>query len=112
MGKTIKYQQAVLELFQEYDNFWGHSNGLQNRIIADTKQNAFILFSFGWQNEDSYTHLLCFHIEIIDGKLWIHENNTEALIADELIEKGVDAEDIILGFVESDVPMYQHLAAV
>ena len=43
--------------------------------------------------------------------MWIHENNTEALIADELIEKGVASEDIILGFVESEIPIYQHLAA-
>ncbi len=70
-----------------------------------------MLISFGWQNEETYTHLLCFHIEIINGKVWIHENNTEALIADELIEKGIASEDIVLGFIESDVRTSQHLAA-
>ena len=111
MEKTIKYQKAILDLFDEYDKFWGNSGGLQNRIIADMKQNAFVMISFGWQNEETYTHLLCFHIEIIKGKVWVHENNTEALIADELMEKGVALEDIILGFVESEMPVYQHLAA-
>lgn len=111
MDKTIKYQNAILNLFQEYDKFWGNSGGLTNRIIADTKQNAFVLISFGWQNNETYTHLLCFHIEIIDNKVWVHENNTEALIADELIEKGVEAEDIVLGFIEADAPVYQRLAA-
>ncbi len=111
MDKTIKYQHAILELFKEYDKFWGHSGGLQNRIIADTQQNAFVMIAFGWQNEESYTHLLCFHIEIINGKVWVRENNTEALIVNELIEKGVAAEDIILGFIESETPEYQHLAA-
>ena len=110
MDKTIKYQKAILDLFQDYDKFWGQSGGLQNRIIADTIQNAFAMISFGWQNEETYTHLLCFHIEIIKGKVWIHENNTEALIADELVEKGVAQEDIILGFLESDMT-YQQLAA-
>ena len=111
MEKTIKYQKAILELFDEYDNFWGNSGGLQNRIIADTKKNAFVMLSFGWQHNETYTHLLCFHIEIINGKVWVHENNTEALIADELIEKGVASEDIILGFIESNVHVFQHLAA-
>jgi hypothetical protein len=111
MDKTIKYQHAILELFEEYDKFWGHSGGLQNRIIADKQQNAFVMIAFGWQNEESYTHLLCFHIEIINGKVWVRENNTEALIVNELIEKGVAAEDIILGFIESETPEYQHLAA-
>jgi XisI protein len=111
MDKTIKYQHAILELFKEYDKFWGHSGGLQNRIIADTQQNTFAMIAFGWQNEESYTHLLCFHIEIINGKVWVHENNTEAMIVNELIEKGIAEEDIILGFIESEAPMYQHLAA-
>jgi hypothetical protein len=111
MDKTIKYQQAILQLFDEYDNFWGRSGGLQNRIIADTRQNAFVLIAFGWQNEETYTHLLCFHIEIINGKVWVRENNTEALIVNELIEKGVASEDIILGFIESEASDYPHLAA-
>ena len=61
MEKTLKYQKAVLNLLEEYDKFWGNSGGLVNRIIADTKQNSFVLISFGWQNEEIYTHLLCFH---------------------------------------------------
>jgi hypothetical protein len=111
MDKTIKYQHAILDLFQEYDKFWGHSGGLQNRIIADIKQNTFVMLSFGWQNEETYTHLLCFHIEIINGKVWVHENNTEALIVDELIGKGIASEDIILGFIEQDTSVYHHLVA-
>lgn len=111
MDKTIKYQQAILSLFEEYDKFWGHSGGLQNRIIADTRQNAFALIAFGWQNEDTYTHLLCFHLEIIGGKVWVRENNTEALIVNELVEKGVASEDIILGFLGSEAQIYPHLAA-
>ncbi len=103
MDKTIKYQKAILELFQEYDEFWGKSGGLENRIVADTKRHAFVMISFGWQNHESYTHLLCFHLEIINEKVWIYENNTEAMIADELMEKGVSREDIVLGFVEPEI---------
>jgi XisI protein len=103
MDKTIKYQTAILDLFKEYDEFWGNSGGLKNKIIADKERQAFVLISFGWRNDESYTHLLCFHIEIINGKVWIHENNTEAMIADELIEKGIAREDIVLGFLEPEI---------
>ena len=41
-------------------------------------------------------HLVAFNIEIIDGKVWIHQNNTEAMIADELVEKGTAKEDFAL----------------
>jgi hypothetical protein len=110
MDKTIKYQNAILDLYQEYDAFWGHSGGLENRIVADKERNAYVLISFGWRNDESYTHLLCFHIEIKNGKVWIHENNTEAMIADELMEKGVAREDIVLGFLEPESRIHSGFA--
>ena len=100
MHKTKQYQAAILAVFHDYDTAWGNAGGLENRIIADTQRNAFVLLTFGWQNSDIYTHLLCFHLEIKDGKVWVHENNTDVMVAVKLIEHGVSPEDIVLGFVE------------
>ena len=110
MDKILKYQQAILSLLNEYDIFWGNSDGLKNHIIADKEKLDYVMLTMGWQNENRYEHLLCFHLEIKDGKIWIHENNTEALIADELIAKGVIREDIILGFVEPEIRQYSGFA--
>ena len=110
MDKTLKYQKAILSLLKEYDNFWGNTDGLKNHIIADKEKNDYVMLTMGWQNENHYEHLLCFHLEIKDGKIWLHENNTEALIADELVEKGVAREDIILGFVEPEIRKYSGFA--
>jgi hypothetical protein len=33
------------------------------------------------------------------GKIWIQCNNTEREIVDELMEKGVERQDIVLGFI-------------
>ncbi|MCB9263455.1 MAG: XisI protein [Lewinellaceae bacterium] len=38
----------------------------------------------------------CF--DIIDGKAWVQANNTEEMVGDDLIRRGVLREDIILGF--------------
>ena len=111
MDKTIKYKKAILKLFHEYDQFWGKTGGLENRVVVDAKKQNYLFVSFGWQHPESYTHLLCFHVEIIADKVWIHENNTEALLADELVQKGVARTDIILGFVEPEVRIYTGFAA-
>lgn len=37
------------------------------------------------------------HLEIREGKIWIQENNTDILVAEILLEKGVKRDDIILG---------------
>ncbi len=39
------------------------------------------------------------HIEVAtDKKVWIHQDNTDLIIADMLIEKGIQEKDIILAF--------------
>ncbi len=103
MDKTIKYQKAIITVLNEFAEFWRSSRGVRNQVVADTTNHIYQLNMFGWQNGKVYVHLVAFHIEIIEGKVWIHQNNTEAMIADELVEKGIAKEDIVLGFLyESD----------
>ena len=99
MDKAIKYEQTVSELLDEYVDFWGSSHGINRRVIADKAHHTYQLITYGWQDGKRYVHNIAFHIEIIGSKIWIHQNNTEAMIADELMEKGVDKNDIVLGFI-------------
>ena len=43
------------------------------------------------------------HIDIIDGQVWIQANNTDRLIAEELVAAGIPAESIVLGLQPPDV---------
>jgi XisI protein len=38
------------------------------------------------------------NIDIKDGKIWLQYNGTETPIAERLVEMGVPAHDIVLGF--------------
>jgi hypothetical protein len=99
MDKTAGYESIVLEMLAEYANFWGSDNDIKRKVIADKDNHNYQLISYGWQNGKRYIHNIAFHLEIIDEKIWIHQNNTEALIADELMERGVSKGDIVLGFI-------------
>ena len=46
------------------------------------------------------------HVDIIDGKIWVQQDGTEAGIANQLVELGVPKQDIVLGF---DPPMMRDL---
>jgi hypothetical protein len=99
LRKTAKYEKAIITVLNEFADFWRSSRGVKNQVVIDKGNHVYLLNIFGWQNGESYVHTIAFHIQIIDGKVWIHQNNTEAMIADELIEKGVAKEDIVLGFL-------------
>lgn len=102
MDKITNYQNILIETIKEYHHFLAYSkvDEYDNSIkkIIDLENNHFMLSIIGWQG-NRFVYTVLFHFEMIDGKVWLQQNNTEFAIADELIEKGIDRKDIVLGFV-------------
>lgn len=72
--------------------------GIEFQVITDTKNNHFQLVETGWY-EKQFIHSVVFHFQIKpDGKIWLLANNTDMLVAEELVKKGVPASDIVIGF--------------
>ena len=56
--------------------------------------------SIGWNPETSnFIYGVAFHIDIKDGKVWVQQDNTDAIIVDDLLEGGIPQSDIVLGFL-------------
>ena len=71
--------------------------GLTYEMILDHKNLRYQLILMGWHNEERIHHLV-FHIDIINDKIWIQEDNTEIGIANSLVEKGISKKEIILAY--------------
>ena len=50
------------------------------------------------------------HFDLINDKVWIQQKNTDILIADELVERGISKSDIVLGFIPEKVRHYEGFA--
>ena len=95
--KIEKYKQIIVATLKEYaDAFNQQKDGLEAKVIADYEGNHFQLLNSGWQ-KDTYQFYVIFHFDILNQKVWVQENRTDILIAQELVEKGIDKKDIILG---------------
>ena len=51
-----------------------------------------------WKEEIRRIHFCIFHIDIINGKLWVQEDSTDWDLVGNLEEAGVPKQDIVLGF--------------
>jgi hypothetical protein len=98
MDKPEDYRRLVQDVIYEYGNHKSHFPEIETEFIFDTVRDHYQLMRVGWR-EKKRTHGCIVHIDIKDGKFWIQHDGTEIGLANELVEKGVPKEDIVLAFL-------------
>ena len=99
MGKMKIYEDAIIAFLKEYAAVYlqDKEDPLRTELVADSENHHYQLIRVGWKNR-KYFHYFLFHFDIIEGKVWVQANNTEEMVGDELIKRGIPREEIILGF--------------
>jgi hypothetical protein len=98
MGQVEQYRAIAANIIQQvYDRYDDADKIYQ--IISDEQNGHYFLYQNAWL-EDSYRlYGTVIHIEVKkDGKVWLHYDGTELIIADWLLEHGVPNTDLVLGF--------------
>lgn len=111
MDKIARYQTIILDILQEYEQIERSlTPEVKYYAVADKEKQHYVLLAMGFHQQRFVYHSV-FHFDIIDGKVWIQQNNTDVLIADELEERGVLKSDIVLGFIPPHARTYTGFAA-
>lgn len=100
MDKIEKYSQYIIEFLEEEATYKiaNLAETVNTQVVADTQRHHYQLLRVGW-NKREFVFYCVYHFDIRNGKIWIQQNNTEVMVADKLMEKGVMKSDIVLGFV-------------
>lgn len=95
--KLKKYEKIIIDTLREYAVMFNQQrDGLEAKVIIDKEGKHYQLLNCGWRKDD-YQFYIIFHFDIKNGKVWVQENRTDVLIAQELTEKGINKSDIVLG---------------
>ena len=98
MDKVEKYRTIVCEILKEYATIKKTlTPDVKFETLIDKESDHYILLSIGWFKQ-RFIYTTAFHFDIIEGKIWLQQNNTDVMIADELEERGIPKSDIVLGF--------------
>ncbi|UYZ64619.1 element excision factor XisI family protein [Hymenobacter weizhouensis] len=68
---------------------------LREVLLEDVTHNRFLVVRTGWFNGQNF-YAVIQDVELRDGYVWIHRNNTEHDLSEELTEAGIAAEKIVL----------------
>lgn len=97
--KVTRYRQLILAWLEEFAKAKpANLREVEQQILADHERGHYALITIGFQ-KDRHVYLPLFHLDLKpDGKVYLQRNETDRLIADELVEQGIAREDIVLAF--------------
>jgi hypothetical protein len=99
MDRLTLYQTAIISLLEEYVAIKPiNMPHVEQQLLADKERNHFAFIRLGWEN-DRFIYHCVIHIDIKNGKVWLQQNRTDQDLAQELVAKGIEPGDIVLGFI-------------
>lgn len=103
MAIVKDYRTCVQQLLEQYYSPSLPTDGVSTatevecQLIIDTNHDHYQLVHVGWENGHRiYSCVL--HLDIKDDKIWVQQNMTDQLVAEDLVALGVLPEHIVLGF--------------
>lgn len=97
MAGITEYRSIVKDLLSEYAQYPPSSGQIEMETIFDESQDHYQLVALGWQGKKR-VHGCVIHIDLKEGKVWLQHDSTDAEIAKRLVELGIPATQIVLGF--------------
>jgi hypothetical protein len=88
MERQEYLRKAILQLLQNYCEGEVEQPDSELQMICDRARDHYQLVSLGWQGQQRFYSVLM-HLDIKNGKIWIQRNETDELIAQELLAMGV-----------------------
>jgi hypothetical protein len=92
MDRLSEYRQTVVRYLEDFAK-----NDANAQLVFDRDRDRYIILHNEWRG-DERIHGCAMQLDIIENQIWIQINNTEIYVDRELIDRGVDSKDIILGF--------------
>jgi XisI protein len=96
MDRLTKYRQIVRTFLMECSKTKPINSDIETQVLFDTEHDHYQIVDLGWEGHNRI-YSCQIHLDIRNEKVWIQRNQTDQLIAEELVLMGVAREDIVLG---------------
>ena len=106
-----QYRQIIQSILTEYAAIPIANGEIDCYTVFDTQQDHYQVVNIGWDG-DRRVYGCVLHLDIINGKIWVQHNMTEMRIAQELVNRGVAKDQIVLGFQDPNMRQYTEYAAI
>ncbi len=109
MDTLDTYRQIIEDILIEYTKIPYAHVDVQTEAIFDRTNDRYALVNIGWDGRHR-VHSTLVHVDILNNKIWIQQDNTEHGIAKELVSAGIPKGQIVLGFHPEEIRQHTEYA--
>lgn len=95
--ELTRYRKSIKQILSPFANVRYANGDFRNQAVFDENADRYLIVSTGFEGTKRY-HGCVIYIAIRDGKVWLEADNTDAVIARELVNAGIPKSEIVLGF--------------
>lgn len=110
MDTTAKYRRIIEKILKEYVSIPNAYGDIKEHVVFDHVNDHYLIVDEGWDKQGRI-HGCTVHLQIINGKIWIQYDGTEAGIATDLEREGIPKEHIVLAFHRPEIRKHTEYAA-
>jgi XisI protein len=109
MDKVSQYRQIIQEVLTAHSLIQPVYGDIEMGLLFDLERDHYQVLRAGWlQKKRVYGALI--HIDLKGEKIWIQYDGTEIGVANELTEKGIPKEAIVLAYHSPFMRQYDGFA--
>jgi hypothetical protein len=97
LEKLQTYRTLIKQLLEQYAAYKPSYGDIEIQTVFDTEHDHYQIVAIGWDKKERI-YGCSIHLDIKNEKIWIQINNTELDIGQDLVERGIPKEDIVIGF--------------
>lgn len=104
MEATQTYRKIIEQILSKYAAIPYSYGEMRNQTVFDRENDHYLVVTVGWFQ--GRVHGCVIHVDIIGDKVWVQRDDTDVVIADELVEAGIPKDKIVIGFREPKLRQY------
>jgi hypothetical protein len=92
--KLNSYHRILQQVIEQHARMAAEPSGTETIAVCDPAGDNYLLLDVGWE-ADSRAHYVLIHLRLKNGKVLIEKDGIEYGVAQDLLEAGIPAEDIV-----------------
>lgn len=97
MDSLNDWRDVIERTLTEYASIPYARGDVRSEVVFDRVRDRYLLVDVGW-DRNVRQHGTLVHMDIIDGKVWVHYDGTERGLANDLVAAGIPRDHIVLAF--------------